>query len=124
MTVVDDRVSRALERGHRIDITTTGRRSGSPRRIELVFHNIGGRIYISGRPGFPRGWIANLRADPRMTFHLKGPVATADLPAHGRVISDRAEREAVLAPIAASWGYDPARMVASSPLIEVTFPDS
>jgi hypothetical protein len=119
----DDRVRRALERGHRIDITTTGRKSGRPRRIELVFHNIGGRIYISGRPGWPRGWIANLRADPRMTFHLKGPLAVADLPASGRVITDRAERERVIAPIAAGWGYDPALMVASSPLIEVTFPD-
>lgn len=121
--MIDDRIRRALSRGHRIDITTTGRQSGRPRRIEIVFHNIGGRIYISGRPGFARGWIANLRADPRMTFHLKGPVVTADLLAQGRVISDRAEREVVLAPIAASWGYDPALMVASSPLIEVTFPD-
>lgn len=56
-----------------------------------------------------------------MTFHLKGPLAVADLPAHGRVIRDRSERELVLAPIAAGWRYDPALMVASSPLIEVTF---
>jgi hypothetical protein len=118
----DDRVPRALARGHRIDITTTGRKSGRPRRIELVFHNIGGRIFISGRPGWPRGWIANLRADPRMTFHLKGPVV-ADLPATARVILDRGERERIIPPIAAGWGYDPALMVASSPLIEVTFPD-
>jgi hypothetical protein len=120
---VDDRVRRALQRGHRIDITTTGRKSGRPRRIELVFHNIDGRIYISGRPGWPRSWIANLRADPRMTFHLKGAV-TADLPAIGRVITDRAERERVIAHIAPGWGYDPAQMVASSPLIEVTFADA
>jgi hypothetical protein len=122
MIAVDDRVRQALERGHRIDITTTGRRTGALRRIELVFHNIEGRIYISGRPGWPRSWIANLRADPTMTFHLKGPVV-ADLPARGRVITDRAERERVIWPIAASWGYEPAFMVASSPLVEVTFPD-
>ena len=117
---VDDRVRRALERGHRIDITTTGRKSGRPRRIELVFHNIDGRIFISGRPGWPRGWIANLRANPEMTFHLKGPTAQADLPAHGRVILDRDEREQLLPPIAAGWGYDLERMVESAPLIEVT----
>jgi hypothetical protein len=122
IAAVDERVRRALERGHRIDITTTGRKSGRPRRIELVFHNIGGRIYISGRPGWPRGWIANLRADPHMTFHLKRTVV-ADLPALGRVILDRAERERIIASIAPGWGYDPALMVASSPLIEVTFPD-
>ena len=122
MIAVDDRVRRALEKGHRIDITTTGRKSGAPRRIELVFHNIDGHIYISGRPGWPRGWIANLRADPRMIFHLKhGTVA--DLPATARVILDRQERERIIPHIAAGWGYDPALMVASSPLIEVTFPD-
>ena len=120
-TAVDDAVSRALERGHRIDITTTGRKSGQPRRIELVFHNIDGSIFISGRPGWPRGWIANLRANPAMTFHLKGPIATADLPATGRVILEREERERVLEPIAAGWGYPLGQMVESSPLIEVTF---
>jgi deazaflavin-dependent oxidoreductase (nitroreductase family) len=116
----DALVRRALDKGHRIDITTTGRKSGQPRRIELVFHNIDGRIYISGRPGWPRSWIANLRADPRMTFHLKAGV-TADLAATGRVIAERAERERVIAHIAPGWGYDPSLMVASSPLIEVTF---
>ena len=118
---VDEKVRRALSRGHRIDITTTGRRTGRPHRIELVFHAIDGRIFISGRPGWPRDWIANLRADPRMTFHLKGPLAVADLAARGRVIIDRAERERVLAPIAAGWGYDLKLMVQSAPLIEVTF---
>ena len=120
-TAVDDAVRRALERGHRIDITTTGRKSGQPRRIELVFHNVEGRIYISGRPGWPRGWIANLRADPRLTFHLKGPIARADLPASGRVILEREERERVLVPIAASWGYELGQMVESAPLVEITF---
>ena len=117
-----DDVRAALARPQRIDITTTGRRSGEPRRIELVFHADDGRILISGKPGWPRGWVANLRADPRMTFHLKGDVV-ADLAAHGRVITDRAEREALLPPIANRWGYDLALMVASSPLVEVTFPE-
>jgi len=118
--VLDERVQRALSRGHRMDITTTGRKTGQPRRIELVFHNIDGRIVISGRPGWPRSWVANLRANPTMTFHLKGGVS-ADLPAKGRVITDRAEREELLRPIAASWNMDHAVMVASAPLVEVTF---
>ena len=109
-----------LARGQLIDITTTGRKTGQPRRIELVFHNLDGRILISGRPGFPRGWVANLNADPRMTFHLKGRL-TADLPARGRVITDRAEREPLLAPIAAAWRTSLALMVASAPLVEVVF---
>ena len=47
---MDDRTSRALGHGHVIDITTTGRRTGEPRRIEIVFHNFGGRLYIWGMP--------------------------------------------------------------------------
>ena len=33
-----------------IDITTTGRRSGAPRRIEIVFYRLGEDIYLSGIP--------------------------------------------------------------------------
>jgi deazaflavin-dependent oxidoreductase (nitroreductase family) len=116
----DPAIAHALERGGVIDITTTGRKSGEPRRIELVFHNVDGRILISGRPGYPRGWIANLAADPAMTFHLKRDVV-ADLPARGRVVTDRSERERLLAPIAGAWRMDLGIMVASAPLVEVTF---
>jgi deazaflavin-dependent oxidoreductase (nitroreductase family) len=118
LIAADARVAEALQRGGLVDITTTGRRSGQPRRIELVFHNVDGRILISGRPGFPRGWIANLKANPRFTFHLKRGIE-ADLPASGRVVTDREERERLLAPIAAGWGIDHALMVKSAPLVEV-----
>ncbi len=120
MIGVEPQIAEVLRHGERIDITTTGRHTGQPRRIELVFHNVEGRILLSGRPGFPRGWVANLNADPRMTFHLKQSVH-ADLPARGRVITDRAERERLLAPIADGWRMDRGVMVASAPLVEVTF---
>ena len=117
----DERIQRALSRGHRIDITTTGRRTGQPRRIELVFHNIGGRIFISGIPSRrTRAWILNLEADPRMTFHLKS--VGADLPASARVITDPTERRAILTDVARAWRRDDIDvMVAASPLIEVRF---
>ncbi|MBA2313903.1 MAG: hypothetical protein H0V87_00825 [Chloroflexi bacterium] len=51
---MDDRTRRALSRGHLIDITTTGRRSGAPRRIEIAFHNIEGRLFVSGMPADAR----------------------------------------------------------------------
>ncbi len=120
MMLLTPDVQAELRHGQLIDITTHGRQTGQPRRIELVFHNVDGRILISGRPGFPRGWVANLKADPRMTFHLKGRI-TADLPARGRVIEDREERERLLAPIARLWRTNLALMVASAPLVEVTF---
>src|ERR1700689_3860220 len=47
-----------------IDITTTGRRSGEPRRIETVFYRFEGAIYLSGLPGpRPRAWLLNLEAE-------------------------------------------------------------
>ena len=117
---MEPQVAAALERGALMDITTIGRRTGQSRRVELVFHNVDGHILISGKPGFPRSWVANLRANPRLTFHLKRGVQ-ADLPATGRVITDRAERERFLAPIAAAWRTDLGLMVRSAPLVEVTF---
>ena len=116
---MDDRIRRALSRGHLIDLTTTGRRTGQSRRIELVFHAIDGRVYISGMPGRPRSWLANIRADPRVTFHLKGPV-TADLPATAREITEPAERRRIMEQVARNWQRtDVDRMMVQSPLIEV-----
>ena len=123
MAITEDAIDAALERGHTIDITTTGRRSGKPRRIEIVFHNIGGRIYISGMPRpNKRDWLYNLEANPQFVFHLKDRVS-ADLPAVARVIDDEAERREVLTHVARNWRRnDLEAMVRYSPLIEVTFP--
>lgn len=104
-------------------MTTKGRQSGEPRRIEIVFHNIDGRIYISGTPRSDRrrSWLANLEADPHFVIHLKGKVK-ADLPATARIIDGEAERREVLPHIARAWRRnDLEEMVRYSPLIEVTF---
>ena len=41
---LDRPVVDALNRGGVIDITTTGRKTGTQHRIEIVFHNVGGRL--------------------------------------------------------------------------------
>lgn len=120
-------VAQALARGGLVDLTTTGRRSGLPRTIEIVFHAIDGRIYISGMPRPERrSWLANLATDPRLTLQLKvGPRGAATplgppLSGRARIIDDEAERRAILARVAAAWGrHDLDTMVAWSPLIEV-----
>jgi len=124
VAITEQSVQAALERGGTIDMTTTGRKTGQARRIEIVFHNIGGRIYISGTPRRNRrSWLANLEAQPDLTFHLKGRLR-ADLPAKARIISDEAERRAILPHIARAWRRDDVEtMVSYSPLIEVTFPN-
>lgn len=120
--IVDDPVRLALARGGVIDITTTGRQSGEPRRIEIVFHRIDGRMWISGMPSArKRAWLANLEADPDLTIHLKGPAVVADLAATARIVDDPAERRHVLERVAQAWRRtDLDAMVATSPLIEVT----
>ena len=117
-----------------IDITTTGRRSGEPRRIETVFRRVDDVIYLTGIPASrPRAWLLNLAANPRFTFHLKHTVA-ADLPATATVIDDPAERRQILTPIVeefnrlngpgSDWGEAVLDdWVAHAPLARVTFDD-
>lgn len=116
---MDKEVEGALERDLTIDITTKGRKTGLPRRIEIWFHNLDGRLYITGTPG-SRGWYADLVADPEFTFHLKHS-AQADLPARARPIVQPAERREVLTRIIQKLdGYrDLDEWVKSSPLVEV-----
>jgi deazaflavin-dependent oxidoreductase (nitroreductase family) len=117
---LDQPIRDALARGGVIDITTIGRKTGQPHRIEIVFHNVGGRLYVSGMPGFKRSYIANLSADPNFIFHLKGGVS-ADLAATARIITDDAERREVMPHIASNWKRDDVEtMVDQSPLFEVT----
>jgi hypothetical protein len=79
-----------------IDITTTGRRTGQPRRIEIVFYRLGDDVYLSGIPApTTRHWLGNLIVHPQFTFHLKHGVV-ADLPATAAVITDPVERRRIL----------------------------
>jgi len=118
----DDKVREALSRPMTVvDITTTGRTSGEPRRLEIVLHNIGGRLYISGQPSRRRrSWLANLDADPKFVLHVKRG-ARADLPATAREITDPKERRQVLEQVARHWKRDDVdTMMQFSPLIEVS----
>ncbi|HEY8813036.1 MAG TPA: nitroreductase family deazaflavin-dependent oxidoreductase [Candidatus Dormibacteraeota bacterium] len=109
-----------LGKGGVFDITTTGRKSGEPRRLEIVYHVIDGRLYLSGIP-MPtrRSWLANLDADPALTLHLRKPLPAA-VAATVRIIESEAERRAVLPHVARNWGRDDIElMVRQSPLVEV-----
>jgi deazaflavin-dependent oxidoreductase (nitroreductase family) len=122
---VDETIRAALGRSQVIDITTTGRRSGEARRIEIFMHNLGGRLVISGipTPGRTRAWLHNVEANPALTIHLKGPSAAANVDATARVITDLVERRELLVGVARNWRRtDLDTMVEHSPLIEVTVP--
>src|SRR5262245_32641095 len=117
---MDAQVKRALEQGDVIDITTTGRKTGRPRRIEIRFHTIDGQLYITGTPGRPRDWYANLLAHPELTFHLKRG-ARADLPASATPIRDQARRRAIITAIHQQRGVyrDVEAWIERSPLVAV-----
>ncbi len=78
-----------------VDITTIGRKSGEPRRIEIWSPYFDGRVFITSSPG-KRSWYANLIANPHFTYHLKGQ-RLWDLPAIARPITCEGERRAILA---------------------------
>ena len=106
-TRMDANITKALEKGGVVDITTTGRASGLPRRIEIFFHQLDGDYFITGRPGRKRDWLANLIANPEFTLHLKHGV-TADLPAVATEVTDRDEREtAIFRILTESWNSSP-----------------
>jgi deazaflavin-dependent oxidoreductase (nitroreductase family) len=92
-SLVREDVEHALEKGNSpdfaertVDITTIGRRTGDPRRIEICFYRFEDFTYLSGSPApRTRDWLLNLMAEPRFTFHLKNDVL-ADLPAVADVI--------------------------------------
>lgn len=116
---MDAEIERALRTDSLIDMTTTGKQSGQPRRIEIAFHAIDGTLYITGLPG-KRDWYANLLANPHFVFHLKQSVQ-ADLAATATPITDDAERRRILALVVQKWNRQDQleAFVQSSPLVAV-----
>lgn len=122
---MEPEVRHALERGGIADITTTGRKTGQPRRIEIYFHHFDGRFYLTGRHGRKRDWEANIIATPEFTLHLKRGV-TADVPVRGWPEPDPEVRAQILRrALIENWDSPPDRVEASlhkwvdgSPFIE------
>jgi F420H(2)-dependent quinone reductase len=118
---MDERVRNALANDRTIDITTIGRNSGIPRRIETWFYGVDDQIYLTGSPG-RRDWYANLLANPGFTFHLKQSVV-ADLPAHATPITDREQKRAIFTRILSDLGGSEnlEAWLEGSPLMSVSF---
>ena len=116
---MDAAVQHALKTDGLIDITTIGKKSGKPHRIEIGFVNLEDGLYISGLPG-KRDWYANLVANPRFTFHLKQS-AQVDIRATATPITYEPERTQVLTSIVVKWGRQAEieSFVQHSPLVRV-----
>lgn len=115
-----------------VDITTIGAWTGTPRRIEIMFHALDGAAYLTGTPG-PRSWRANLLHQPQLTVHAKGADAR-DYHAIAQPISDHDQRARLLPLLVAEIvrlyereGDVPSlppseEWIADSPLVRVAFP--
>jgi deazaflavin-dependent oxidoreductase (nitroreductase family) len=116
---MDTAIERALKTDSLIDMTTTGRKTAHPHRIEIAFHNFDAVLYITGLPG-KRDWYANLEANPQFTFHLKQSTQ-ADIPARAIPITDEVERRRILAKVVEKWNRQGEldAFVQASPLVEV-----
>ena len=68
-------------------LTTTGRRTGRPREIEIWFTRRDGRFYLVSERRERAGWVRNLRALPR----VKVRVGRRTFPARARVVEARSE---------------------------------
>jgi F420H(2)-dependent quinone reductase len=114
-------IASALARDKLVDIVTTGRKSGKPRRLEIWFHALDGRIIITGTPG-RRGWLANLRSNPEMRFCLKESIKI-ELPARACEITAVEERQDLLTRPETAWyreqGFSLQALVNCAPMIEV-----
>lgn len=116
----------ALNHSQLIDLTTTGRRTRQPRRIEIFLHTDDGQLFITGMPRADRtrDWIYNIEADPHVVVHLKQS-AVVDVPATARVVTDPDKRRPLIEAAARRWSRtDVPDMLRHSPLIVLTVEDS
>jgi deazaflavin-dependent oxidoreductase (nitroreductase family) len=51
-------------------LTTTGRRTGRPREIEIWFTRLDGRHYVIAEHGRRAHWVRNLLADPSVSVRV------------------------------------------------------
>ena len=70
-------------------LTTTGRRTGRPREIEIWFTQRAGRYYLVAEHRERAQWVQNLRAAPRVAVR----VGRRSFAAHARVVDAKAEPE-------------------------------
>ena len=69
-------------------LTTTGRRSGQPREIEIWFTRHEGRYYLIAEHRDRADWVQNLRANPQVRIRVAG----SSMEGTARVMDAKAER--------------------------------
>ena len=102
-----------------VEITTYGRRTGRPRRIEIWWFRVDGRFIITGTPG-KRDWLANLIENPRLIVHVAG----VDIQATADRVTDPEFRRTVFSQSHTAWYRSQEELEAlieSAPVVEIYF---
>ena len=73
-------------------LTTTGRRTGLAREIEIWFTERGDRFYVIAEHRDRAHWVRNIRADPRVRVRV-GDRRAQQLDATARIVDDAREPE-------------------------------
>ena len=60
-----------LDRRGTLRLTTTGRKSGEPRRVTIWFAADGGKIYLAGGRKVPQ-WSKNIQKNPEVEVEIGG----------------------------------------------------
>jgi deazaflavin-dependent oxidoreductase (nitroreductase family) len=95
-------------------LTTTGRRTGLPREIEIWFTERNGRFYLIAEHGDHASWVRNIRANP----HVRMRVGELQVEATARIVDVEREPElarAVKALSDAKYGWSIGLVVEISP---------
>jgi deazaflavin-dependent oxidoreductase (nitroreductase family) len=88
-----------------LHLTTIGRRTGLPRKIEIWFVVCRDRFYLFAETGEAAAWIKNIRSNPEVTLHI----GERQFGAMARVLDRDTDRElwdqvAALATRKYGWG--------------------
>jgi deazaflavin-dependent oxidoreductase (nitroreductase family) len=70
-------------------LTTIGRRSGRPHRVEMWYAASGETLYLLAGGGRSADWVLNLAAEPAVTVEVEGQIRSG----HARVVESSDESE-------------------------------
>jgi deazaflavin-dependent oxidoreductase (nitroreductase family) len=99
----DPAILETAAREKEVELTTYGRKTGTPSRRIIWITRLDDRIYVRSGLGMTRDWPKNLVADDRAILHMGGQ----DINVRARHVTDPDEARAMHAPVKAK--YDAAR---------------
>ncbi len=95
-----------------VQLVTTGRKSGEPRRVVIWLTIDGRRLFIRSGGGLTRHWPQNLLAGGPAALQLP----TVEVPVRGRHVTDPGEARAISEYVARKYGASVRRSREGEPL--------